>query len=70
MKRLIKRKIKGIKDSLKKEILKYVLPNGFYFSQKGYCPCCDLEVHFQSKNSWLRDYLFAVIVSQFHEKEL
>lgn len=56
MKRLIKRKLKKIKENLKNEIIKYILPNGFYFSQKGYCPCCDLEVIFQSKNNWLRDY--------------
>jgi hypothetical protein len=27
----------------------------FYFSHKGYCPCCEKEVIFRSFNSWLRD---------------
>lgn len=30
--------------------------NFFYFSQKGYCPCCEREVSFRANNSWLRDY--------------
>jgi len=28
-----------------------------YFSHKGYCPCCEQEVVFESKNSWFRDNL-------------
>ncbi len=28
----------------------------FFFSQKGYCPCCENEVVFESNNSWLRDH--------------
>ena len=31
--------------------------NIFFFSQKGYCPCCDKEVLFFSNNHWLRDSL-------------
>jgi SAM-dependent methyltransferase len=29
--------------------------NFFYFSHKGYCPCCDKNVVFRSFNDWLRD---------------
>ncbi|MEI7526235.1 MAG: class I SAM-dependent methyltransferase [Mariniphaga sp.] len=36
--------------------LNYLLPNGFYFSRNGYCPCCEKHVIFQSFNSWLRDF--------------
>jgi SAM-dependent methyltransferase len=32
------------------------LPVEFHFRQKGYCPCCEKEVVFQSNNSWLRDH--------------
>lgn len=32
----------------------------FYFSQKGYCPCCDQTVVFESKNSWLREAFFCM----------
>lgn len=27
----------------------------FYFSAKGRCPCCDKDVVFRARNSWLRD---------------
>jgi hypothetical protein len=45
-----------ISQKIRKRILNKLLPNGFYFSQKGYCPCCDREVTFESYNSWLRDF--------------
>ena len=32
-----------------------LLKNEFYFSQKGYCTCCDQEVFFVSEKAWLRD---------------
>jgi len=32
--------------------------NFFYFSHKGYCPCCDYNVTFKSTNDWLRDNFF------------
>lgn len=38
-----------------KKKLKISGQNGFYFSNKGYCPCCDKEVIFEASNSWLRD---------------
>ena len=31
-------------------------PNAFYFSHKGFCPCCDKKATFTAYNSWLRDY--------------
>lgn len=27
----------------------------FFFKQKGHCPCCEQEVNFIARNSWLRD---------------
>lgn len=44
-----------IKKHIKNFLLKKLLPNNFYFSHKGYCPCCDNEVFFESYHSWLRD---------------
>ncbi|MCX6303952.1 MAG: class I SAM-dependent methyltransferase [Bacteroidetes bacterium] len=43
--------IKNIRD----KALDFLLPDGFYFSHKGHCTCCDQDVTFQSYNSWLRD---------------
>ena len=28
----------------------------FHFKQKGFCPCCEQDVFFIAKNSWLRDH--------------
>ena len=28
----------------------------FYFKHKGFCPCCEQEVNFIARNSWLRDH--------------
>jgi hypothetical protein len=41
-KKIMKKLVKVIKT----KILKYILFNGFYFSHKGYCPCCDKKVKF------------------------
>jgi hypothetical protein len=49
--------VRTIKNNLRKSILKRVLPNDFYFSIKGYCPCCEKEVLFEAYHSWLRDFL-------------
>lgn len=54
--RILKTKLKDIRSFGKTKLLKFVLPDAFYFSQKGYCPCCEQEVLFQSFNSWLRDH--------------
>lgn len=43
--------------TIKSLIIKKALPDGFYMKQTGYCPCCDQEVVFFSRNSWLRDHL-------------
>ena len=40
---------------LKKKILKKVIPDGFYLSMQGCCPCCDQQVVFESYDPWLRD---------------
>lgn len=48
--------INKIKSGIREKLLKKLFPFDFYFSQKGYCPCCKQEVTFESINSWLRDY--------------
>lgn len=47
--------IKKKTSFLKKKLIKKTLPSGFWFSQEGYCPCCDKEVTFEANDSWLRD---------------
>ena len=46
----------GIKVLGEHRIIDTLLPNNFYFSHQGYCPCCDKEVLFKATHSWLRDY--------------
>ena len=48
--------IKKLRHAAKNKIFSYILPSNFYFSHKGYCPCCDKKVVFYSENPWLRDY--------------
>jgi SAM-dependent methyltransferase len=48
--------IKVLRRNFIAKSLELILPKGFYFSQKGYCPCCDRSVVFVSYNNWLRDY--------------
>ena len=38
-----------------KRALGRLMPNGFYFSRRGYCPCCDQTVRFLALDSWLGD---------------
>lgn len=45
----------AVKQKIKKTLLSKLVPSGFYFSHKGYCPCCDKEVLFEAYNDWLRD---------------
>ncbi len=40
------------------QVLELPFPNAFYFSQEGYCGCCNQDVIFESKTSWLRDWFF------------
>jgi len=49
-------RIAGINTRIKKKITDFLLPGGFYFSHKGYCPCCEQQVIFEAKNSWLRNH--------------
>jgi SAM-dependent methyltransferase len=49
-------KIKFIRKKTIEKALGLILPKGFYFSQKGFCPCCERSVVFESFNNWLRDY--------------
>lgn len=50
--------IKEIKSTIRKKIISlYENKFGsFFFKQNGHCPCCDENVEFVSRNSWLRDY--------------
>lgn len=41
---------------VKRKLVRLIPFNSFYFSQKGYCPCCDNKTVFISTNSWLRDH--------------
>jgi SAM-dependent methyltransferase len=46
-----------LKENIRNILLKYLLPNKYYLSVTGHCPCCDSDVIFESYNSWLRDNL-------------
>lgn len=35
-----------------------LLPDGFYFKRKGYCPCCKSNTKFVAYDEWLRDHFF------------
>jgi hypothetical protein len=48
--------ITKLKRDIKNLLLKKFLPNDFYISVNGHCPCCDKDVVFKSYDSWLRDY--------------
>ena len=51
---VLKMKLYALKMRAKKHAIKYLMDDGFYFRQKGYCPCCEKDVYFESKSSWLR----------------
>ena len=55
---ILKMKLYALKMKAKKRAIKYLMADGFYFRQKGYCPCCEKDVCFESKSSWLRDNFF------------
>src|SRR4051794_30330238 len=48
--------IRKFENAIKNKIKEVVVPSGFYFRQKGYCPCCDRQVFFEAHDSWLRDH--------------
>lgn len=54
--KILKAKLESVEKTIKNKLIEYILPNGFYFRQKGYCPCCEKKVLFQANHSWLRDY--------------
>ena len=54
--------VRTIKNNLRKSILKRVLPNDFYFSIKGYCPCCEKEVLFEARR--INQEFMEVLISQ------
>lgn len=43
-------------DDYQKNIFNNYLENIPYYKAQGYCPCCDNEVTFESKEAWLRDF--------------
>lgn len=45
----------SLKQRIKNKIIERLVPSGFYFSQKGFCPCCEKKVTFKSAHPWLRD---------------
>ncbi len=47
--------VKTIIYSFLEFIIGFISSDNFYFSAKGYCPCCDKDVVFRARNSWLRD---------------
>ncbi len=49
--KLLKKIIRKISDG----IFSILIPSNFYFKQSGYCPCCEKDVSFKAKDSWLRD---------------
>ena len=45
-----------IYKQIRKRIFFLIFPNNFfYFSHKGYCPCCERKVVFRATDNWLRD---------------
>lgn len=48
--------LKRIKATIGDRALRRLLPEGFYFSRPGYCPCCMQRVQFRSCDPWLRDF--------------
>jgi len=52
----LKNKWQGIVKKGQKELIRKCCISGFYFSYKGFCPCCGKDVTFESFDSWLRDY--------------
>jgi len=51
-----KKKLKSLMLIYRSYLITFFLPRKFYFSQKGYCPCCNKKVIFSSIDNWLRDY--------------
>jgi hypothetical protein len=49
-------KLNLIQGNINTRLIKLALPDAFYFSHKGYCPCCEKEVLFESYHNWLRDH--------------
>lgn len=50
--------IKYLKKLAKREVA-YIYEGKigtFFFKQKGFCPCCEQDVHFIARNPWLRDH--------------
>ncbi len=45
-----------VRDRLVSSALKVLLPNGFYFRETGFCPCCERNTNFIAHHAWLRDH--------------
>ncbi len=48
----------GILRRIKNEVYNFLIPNKVYFSNQGYCPCCEKQTVFRATNQWFRDYYF------------
>ncbi|MEO7308932.1 MAG: class I SAM-dependent methyltransferase [Chitinophagaceae bacterium] len=44
-----------IKKNFKKKLARKLVSDGFYFGHKGYCPCCDQQVGFETWNYEMRE---------------
>jgi SAM-dependent methyltransferase len=44
-----------IKKIIKDRLLKILVPSGFYYKSRGYCPCCDKEVFFLGTTPDIRE---------------
>ena len=49
-----------LKRQIEKRVLNRFLPQNFYFSKNGFCPCCEQPTEFLAYNPWLRDHFHCV----------
>ncbi len=49
-----------IKRGIERRVFGRLLPGGFYFRQRGVCPCCGQPTEFLSYHPWLRDHFRCV----------
>ncbi len=52
--------LNDLKREVEKRILDRLLPQDFYFSRQGTCPCCDRPTEFLAYHPWLRDHFKCV----------
>ena len=47
----------NFKEQIAKRLMGTLMPNAFYFKQKGFCLCCEQATEFVAFHPWLRDSL-------------